>query len=111
VLRFRLGIGLSRYNVRMRGAETAKQKPPKSYRFYEALDHDRCSWTRQRPAGWRYVQYRVAPGTWETRREFWTPVTPLNIVEHGFAALFWPPDTFAQQSNRGDDRQCSQQST
>jgi hypothetical protein len=104
-LLFRLGIGPSRYKVRMRGAEPAKLKPPKSYRFYEALEdwRDKCHWTRQLPPpGWRTVRYRVAPGTWEERREFWTPerLFDRKIVEHGFAALFWPPDTFAQVSNR-----------
>jgi hypothetical protein len=101
-MQFRLAIGLSRHKVRMPGAETAKLKLPKTYRFYEVLEgsRDKVRWTRQQPAGWRIVHYRVAPETWETRREFWTPVTPFDrkIVEHGFAALFWPPDRFLRVS-------------
>jgi hypothetical protein len=29
------------------------------------------------------------------------------IVRHGFAALFWPPDTFERPSNPGDERQAN----
>jgi hypothetical protein len=105
-LRLRLGMGpIGRFS-QMHGAKIAKQFPPKSYRFYEALDgsHDKFRWTRE-PPGWRTARYRVASGTREDRRIFWTPPYDGKIVEHGFAALFWPPDRFLRVANLGVDPQ------